>query len=112
MWKKKLMQEIQKANNKTNRKTKQTMEALSRSLGRLAVVWLEPQGVGVVVCVLCVCVCAYTWLIRATLVYNIHTAYFFLTIFFLLFPSLSCACASARQRSPCIHWSRLLLTYV
>lgn len=29
MWKKKLMQEIQKANNKTNRKTKQTMEALS-----------------------------------------------------------------------------------
>lgn len=38
---KKLMQEIQKANNKTNRKTKQTMEAL---------IWLEPNksvGVGV-----------------------------------------------------------------
>lgn len=32
------MQEIQKANNKTNRKTKQTMEAL---------VWLEPQSVEV-----------------------------------------------------------------
>lgn len=35
---KKLMQEIQKANNKTNRKTKQTIEAL---------VWLEPQSVEV-----------------------------------------------------------------